>query len=123
MDKYSAITLITDPAFSRHDTGGGEHPEVPETLQVIAERLDQGPLAGCLQRLPSREALRSQLLTFHTEAWLFRFEEAVLCGRTYIDHPDNQVCYESYNVATSPPGPVWLALMQSNGSRMPPFFA
>jgi len=100
MEHQSAITLITDPAFSRHDTGGGEHPEVPERLQVIAERLDQGPLAGIQHRLPSREALRSQLLTFHTEAWLFRFEEAVLSGRTYIDHPDNQVCYDTYNVAT-----------------------
>ena len=31
---------------------------------------------------------------------MFRFEEAVLSGRTYIDHPDNQVCYESYRIAT-----------------------
>lgn len=100
MDNYSAITLITDPTFSRHDTGGGEHPEVPERLQVIADRLDKGPLAGTIRRLPSRVALRSQLLSFHTEAWLFRFEEAVLSGRTFIDHPDNQVCYESYDIAT-----------------------
>jgi hypothetical protein len=100
MEHQSAITLITDPAFSRHDTGGGEHPEVPERLQVIAERLNLGPLAGTLQHLSSREALRSQLLTFHTEGWLFRFEEAVLSGRTYIDHPDNQVGYDSYEIAT-----------------------
>ncbi|MBM9536500.1 histone deacetylase family protein [Desulfobulbus alkaliphilus] len=100
MDHLPAITLITDPAFSRHDTGGGEHPEVAERVQVITDRLDQSPLAGTLNRLPSRAALRSQLLSFHTEAWLFRFEEAVLSGRTYIDHPDNQVCYDSYEIAT-----------------------
>ncbi len=99
MEKDPLITIVTDPAFDRHDTGGGEHPEVPERMQVITDRLRQSHFADGIGYLPTRPATRDQLLTFHTEAWLFRFEEAVLSGRTYIDHPDNQVCYESYDIA------------------------
>ncbi len=99
-ENKSGITIITDPSFNRHDTGGGEHPEVPERMQVITDRLASGYLADQIRYLPPRPALRSQLLSFHTEGWLFRFEESVLSGRTYIDHPDNQVCYESYEIAT-----------------------
>lgn len=94
------ITIVNDPAFNRHDTGGGEHPEVPERMDAITGQLNRGPLANRLRIVPPRPAERPELLAFHTEAWLFRFEEAVLSGRTYINHPDNQVCYDSYEIAT-----------------------
>ena len=100
MDNDAGITIITDPSFSQHDTGGNDHPEAPERLHVIEERLRQSMLANRIRRLAPRPAERSELLAFHTEGWVFRFEEAVLSGRTYIDHPDNQVCYESYRIAT-----------------------
>lgn len=96
----SSLILVTDPAYSRHDTGGGEHPEIPERLQVIREAFDHSPFAQSIHVLSPRPASRTELLSFHDEAWLFRFEEAVLSGRTYVDHPDNQVCYESYAIAT-----------------------
>lgn len=99
MEHDTSLIIVTDPAFDRHDTGGGEHPEVPERLQVITERLTHSQFGGQIRYLPTRPATREQLLTFHTEGWLFRFEESVLSGRTYIDHPDNQVCYESYDIA------------------------
>lgn len=95
-----SVTIISDPAYSKHDTGGGEHPEIPERLQVIADALQESSLRPYLKSLSPKPATRSQLLVFHTEDWLFRFEEAVLKGMTYIDHPDNQVGYESYDIAT-----------------------
>ncbi|WP_319548038.1 histone deacetylase [Desulfogranum marinum] len=95
-----SVTLISDPAYSKHDTGGGEHPEIPERLQVIADALQESSLGPYLKWVSPKPATRSQLLVFHTEGWLFRFEEAVLKGKTYIDHPDNQVGYESYDIAT-----------------------
>lgn len=100
MDNEPPISIITAPAFLRHDTGGGEHPEAPERMIAITDRLAEGHLANRIRHLPPRPAERSQLLTFHTEGWLFRFEESVLSGRTYIDHPDNQVGYDSYEIAT-----------------------
>ncbi|MCL2790763.1 MAG: histone deacetylase [Desulfobulbus sp.] len=99
MDRDSPITIITAPAFFRHDTGGSDHPEAPERMLRITDRLAEGYLGNRICHLPPRPAERDQLLAFHTESWLFRFEESVLSGRTYIDHPDNQVGYDSYEIA------------------------
>ncbi|MEA2114793.1 MAG: histone deacetylase [Thermodesulfobacteriota bacterium] len=93
------ITIITDSSLLEHDTGGGEHPEVPERLEVIKHRLAEGVLAPLLDFQQPQPATREQLLAFHTEAWLFRMEEEVLSGRTYIDHVDNQIGYESFTIA------------------------
>ncbi len=99
MKSETQITLITDPACLDHDTGGGDHPEGPERLEVIERSLRSGRLAGLVRQVRPRPASRAELMLFHPESWLFRFEEAVLSGRTYIDHPDNQIGFESYQVA------------------------
>lgn len=99
MTAQNRITVVTDPQYQLHDTGGGEHPEVPERLQIILDGLLGGPLAEVVEVIPPRPATRAELMAFHPESWLFRFEEAVLSGRTYIDHPDNQIGYESYSIA------------------------
>jgi acetoin utilization deacetylase AcuC-like enzyme len=100
MADHKQITIITDSSLLQHDTGGGEHPEVPERLEIIRQRLAEGTLARLLDFKRPQPATREQLLAFHTEAWLFRMEEAVLSGRTYIDHTDNQIGYESFNIAS-----------------------
>ena len=104
MTDNPSITIVTDSFLLSHDTGGGEHPEVPERLQAVDRQLQSGPLASSLNYVQHEPAPREWLLSFHTEAWLFRFEESVLSGRTYMDHPDNQICYESYDVAISSAG-------------------
>lgn len=93
------ITIITHPEFSDHDTGGGAHPEVAGRLLAIDEKLRTGRLAPLLKYVQPEPAKRQWLLAFHTDAWLFRFEEEVLSGRSYIGHPDNQVCYDTFRVA------------------------
>ena len=104
MTDNPAITIVTDSFLLNHDTGGGEHPEIPERLEAIDKQLQAGPLGSSLRYVQQVPAPREALLLFHTEAWLFRFEEYVLSGRTYIDHTDNQVCYESYDIAISSAG-------------------
>jgi acetoin utilization deacetylase AcuC-like enzyme len=99
MTEQKKITIVTDPTLLEHDTGGGEHPEVPERLEVIRDQLADADFAHQVEYVKPQPATRKQLLTFHTEAWLFRFEESVLSGKTYIDHTDNQIGYESYTVA------------------------
>ena len=94
------LTIVTDSHYFDHDTGGGEHPENPVRLEVIMDSLVQSPVLPMLDFVKPRPATRQQLLAGHDEGWLFRFEELVLSGRTYIDHTDNQVCYDSFNVAT-----------------------
>lgn len=93
------ITIITHPQFLEHDTGGGHHPEVAGRLLTINEKLQRGHLADHLRFIQPSPVEREWLLTYHTESWLLRFEEEVLSGRSYISHPDNQVCYETFQVA------------------------
>ncbi|MFH2124509.1 MAG: histone deacetylase [Pseudomonadota bacterium] len=94
----SLLTLITDSRFLEHDTGG-DHPEIPARLQSILATLEQSDCFALLEQLRSRPAERQWLMAAHDEGWLFRFEEAVLSGKTFIDHPDNQIGYDSYDVA------------------------
>jgi len=93
------IILVHSARLLDHDTGGGDHPEIAERLRIVARRLQSGRLAPYLQYVEPERASHASLLAFHSESWLFRFEEEVLSGRSYIGHPDNQVCFESYDVA------------------------
>ncbi len=95
----TALTIISDQRYLQHDTGGGDHPEVPERLTVIRRSLDTCKSSSEISYSKPRIAEREWLLAAHSESWLFRFEEGVLSGKTYIDHSDNQIGYDSYNVA------------------------
>ena len=99
MGKKQKIVVVTDSSYQLHDTGGGEHPETYARLEEIIAILSAGQLAGQIKIIKPRAATRTELIAFHPEEWLFRFEEAALAGQTYIDHPDNQISYESYLVA------------------------
>ena len=95
----ASLTIITDQRYLQHDTGGGEHPEIPARLRTIFQALETSNCFSDLSFVVPRVAERKWLVMAHTEDWLFRFEESVLAGRTYIDHTDNQVCYDSYDIA------------------------
>lgn len=95
----TAVTIISDQRYLQHDTGGGDHPEVPERLNVIHRFLERSSFSTMISYKKPRIAERECLLAAHKESWLFRFEEAVLSGQTSIDHFDNQVGYESYTIA------------------------
>ena len=99
MTEQNTITIVTDSDLLEHDTGGGDHPEVPQRLVVINEHLQSSRLFPFLSFTQPYPATRDQLTVFHTEDWLFRFEEAVLSGKTFIDHTDNQIGYESFRLA------------------------
>ena len=62
MEHDAAITIITDPSFREHDTGGNDHPEAPERLQVIRDRLEASLLASSLGFQAPGPAERSELL-------------------------------------------------------------
>jgi acetoin utilization deacetylase AcuC-like enzyme len=99
MAVHRRVTIITDSAYFDHDTGGFGHPENPVRLEVIMDALVASPILPRLDFVAPPPATREQLLSAHREEWLFRLEEVVLSGRSYVDHSDNQVCYESYRVA------------------------
>ncbi len=99
MESFPPLTLIEDMSYLSHDTGGVGHPENPARLQVIKETLELSSWYSSVALVSPNSAAREDIKRVHGENWLFRFEEAVLRGNTYIDHIDNQVCYDSYNVA------------------------
>jgi len=94
----SLLTLISDSRFLDHDTGS-DHPEIPARLQLILANLEQSDCFSFLDFQVTRPAERKWLMAAHDEGWLFRFEEAVLSGKTYVDHTDNQIGYDSFDVA------------------------
>ena len=95
----SPFVLIDHSSYLEHDTGGGLHPEVPGRVAAIRQRLTQGRLATLMTIHPPKSIARADLLSVHDESYLFRLEEACLVGQTSIDHSDNQICYESFDVA------------------------
>ena len=99
MNSPASLIIIDDQRFLQHDTGGDDHPETPVRLQAIQKALEASNCFSNILFLASRSAKRKYLVLAHSENWLFRFEESVLAGQTYIDHSDNQICYNSYDIA------------------------
>lgn len=93
------FVIIDHPCYRDHDTGGGLHPEVPDRITVIRRSLEASPLAPRLTCLEPTTIRRADLLAVHDESYLFRLEEACLAGQTSIDHSDNQIGYDSFDVA------------------------
>ncbi|MFZ5774940.1 MAG: histone deacetylase [Thermodesulfobacteriota bacterium] len=93
------LHIISHPDLLAHDTGGGEHPEIPDRLNTVLAALHHSPLAGHLRAVAPSPAERRWLTACHGEHYLLRFEEAALSGKTWLDHPDNQLCYDSYQAA------------------------
>ena len=93
------LTIITDSRYFDHDTGGNDHPESPVRLEVIIDSLHQSDFVSLLNFVSTEPASRADLMHVHDEDWLFRFEEAVLSGKEFVDHQDNQISYDSFTVA------------------------
>jgi len=96
MTKYRPLTIISHPHYLEHDTGGRDHPECPERLRLIDKQLKESLLFPFITEKIARKAAREDILVYHAESYLFRLEETALKGQTYIDHQDNQICFESY---------------------------
>lgn len=96
-----ALTLnhITHDRYLRHDTGGGQHPEVPARLTAINRELEGRAEAFPMVVSEALPAERQWLLKIHSENYLLRFEEAALSGHSFMGHHDNQLGYETYEVA------------------------
>jgi acetoin utilization deacetylase AcuC-like enzyme len=85
---------------------GPYHPETPERLQVIYKAVTANGLLGRLVRLTAVPADLRWIEAVHTRAHVRRFEEACLMGRSIFEHPDNQICEDTYKAAVSAAGGV-----------------
>lgn len=90
--------FLYDERFLLHDTGPN-HPEVPERLKAIRLGLENGGLLSRLTPIKAHLADQKWIETVHTVEYIRRLEEFSLMGKTEIDHPDNQICQETFETA------------------------
>lgn len=94
-----SLGLIFDPRFCDHDTGGS-HPERPDRLRAIIQRLDQGELAGRFERLAFEPCGNTDTLArVHDADYIEHVHERCAAGAPYLDSMDTPVCRASYDIA------------------------
>lgn len=90
--------LVYHPGFLEHDSGPG-HPERPERLVAIMERLDQEGLLGRCIRLTPTEASLEALGRVHPRQHLDYIAELSGLGWPVAETPDTQVSSGTYRAA------------------------
>jgi len=78
--KMATTIVIRDPRYLEHDQGPG-HPESPDRLRVIYERLDQDDVKGRFKTIVPRSAGRDELLWNHTGDYIDKI--AKTAGRDF----------------------------------------
>ena len=120
MSAVATLNYISHPRYLRHDNGGGDHPELPVRLTVINRALERrGDLFTVITCEP-QAVTRTWLLKIHSENYLLRFEEAALAGRSYLGHPDNQLGFETYEIAQLAAGGGLAGIDLVEGTDSPP---
>jgi len=90
--------FLYDERYLLHDTGPG-HPEKPERLKAIYQGIKDGGLLEKLTVIPASRADLKWIETVHAKNYIRRFEAACRSGDSMIDHPDNQLCPETFETA------------------------
>ena len=90
--------LVYHPIFLRHDTGAG-HPERPDRLRAITERLDESGLGDQVERHePGRSAVEP-IRRVHDAGVVERVRAGAARGSAVLDGGDTVVSAESYEAA------------------------
>ena len=90
--------LLYDDRYLLHDTGP-YHPEAPDRLSVIYAGLERSGLLSKLVRLEGSMAEMKWIESVHDKAYIQRFQSACLSGRRSFESEDNQLCYQTYDIA------------------------
>jgi acetoin utilization deacetylase AcuC-like enzyme len=101
--------FLYDPIFLKHDTGAG-HPERPERLTAIVERLERSGLMERLDRLKPAPASLEWITTVHTPEYVDHGRKSCEAGTGYVDSPDAPASRDSYEVALNAVGGVQVAI-------------
>ena len=90
--------FLYDERFLLHETGP-YHPEVPERLTAIYQGIEEGGLLPKLVRIKANPAQRRWIETVHDSAYIDRFGDTCFSGKRVFEHPDNQMCADTYDAA------------------------
>jgi acetoin utilization deacetylase AcuC-like enzyme len=101
--------FLYDAIYLKHDTGVG-HPERPERLTAIVDRLEQKGVLQNLVRLKPAPASLEWITTVHTAEYVERVRKSCQAGARYVDTPDAPTSRDSYEVALYAVGGVQSAI-------------
>jgi len=106
-----ATGLVYDNIYLLHHTGSS-HPERPERLRAIIERLKQSGLMNELTAIrPVPNAVAEKwLTTVHSPEYIRRVKRTCAEAPAQLDSPDTPVCRHSYRVAVAAVGGVLAAV-------------
>ena len=90
--------FLFDQRYLLHETGP-YHPEVPERLSAIYKGIEEGGLLPKLHHIAAQPASRKWIETVHDRAYIDRLSDACYAGRKVFEHPDNQMCTDTYDTA------------------------
>jgi len=96
--RFLPFDILFSERFLDHDPGP-DHPESPARMTAILDRLGSGPLSRSYRLVEPEPCALSDILRVHDQNYLFRFEERVLKGRQFLDHPDNRLSWFIYQSA------------------------
>ena len=103
-----ATGLAYSPDFLKHLTGPG-HPERPQRLTAIYDRLKAEGLLEQMTPVSFTPADTEQISLVHTSEYIQRVAGHCRDGAAYVDSPDSTICPESYDVALLAVGAVLAA--------------
>ncbi len=89
--------ILLDDIYLQHDTGPG-HPERPDRLRSIVERLHRAGLIDQTTQIASRPAKVEELMRVHTREMIDRVRIASARGPVRLD-ADTTVSHQSYQAA------------------------
>ena len=97
-DRSPAVGLVTHEACWRHRTGPG-HPERPERLTAIVDRLKESGLWESLSHLEPRKAELSDVALVHDEQYIETAVYEITQGRSVLSTGDTCICPDSLEAA------------------------
>ncbi len=89
--------IVKDWRYVEHNMGAG-HPESPERIRAIYERLEKDKELDALTLIPTRPATEKEVAFIHTQEYIEQIKESAGRERVYLD-PDTSTSARSWEVA------------------------
>lgn len=90
--------FLYDIRYLLHETGP-YHPEIPDRLTAIYQGIQEGGLLPKLVCIKAQRARRRWIESVHDKVYIDRFGDTCFSGKKIFEHPDNQMCSDTYDTA------------------------
>lgn len=105
-----AVTgIVYDDVYLNHKTAP-DHPERPQRLAAIIERLEEKDLYSKLFQIKALPASLEWITKVHTAEYVERVKESCQKGAEFLDTPDTPISEQSFDVALKAAGGVLAAI-------------